>query len=285
MTILCPTDFSHTAASACRLAVRIATDRDYQVHIIHAYQPFRSAFQGQLNNEADESRARSEAQNEMEKFVRSLELGESKVSITSSLSEGTLVRAINRYTEKESVPLIVMGTEGAKGVAGSLTGSNSYYLAKDTPVPVLLVPEGYTLGGLRHAVFFTDYQPDDRVTLEAMKHVLGSHAISQCTLVHITRHQDSDEVANEEKKLLDWKLRLEEAVGIDSLQTMVVMDKEHVATIENVLKQTQADLTLITVVGGRGFFERLMKKSLARAIILNPKTPVLLVNQDSPEST
>lgn len=284
MTILCPTDFSSTAASACRLAVQIAAERGYRVHILHAYLPFRSAFQGQLGNEADKDRARLEARTGMDAFIQSLELSGSTVPVTNSLSEMGLVRALNIYTENIPVALVVMGTEGVKGVAGSLTGSNSYYLAKDTTVPVLIVPEGYTPKGLRHAVFFTDYQPDDDVTLGAMKHVLGSQAIGQCTLVHITHQQDPDVLASEEKKLLDWKLKLETGVGFDNLQTMVIVGREHVTTIEQVLAKTQADLTLITVVGGRSFFERLMQKSLARAIILNPKTPVLLVNQDRPES-
>lgn len=285
MTILCPTDFSPTATTASRLALRIAAERGYHVHVLHAYQSFQSAFQGQLNNRADEERTRIEADNDMARFISSLESSDTIVPITSSLSANSVVTAVNSYVDKNPVALIVMGTEGAKGVAGSLTGSNSYYLAKDTTVPILIVPEGHTGLSFSKSMFFTDYQPDDVLTLNAMKSVFGNEIVGGCTLVHITAEESGLGNLDEEAKLFEWKSKLEKEVGVSNLKTMIVSGREHVTTVNNVLSHAQVDLTLITVVGGRGFFERLTKKSLARAIILNPEVPILLINQGRSEMT
>src|SRR5690606_23495501 len=99
MTILCPTDFSSLATAACRVALRIASERGYNVHILHAYQQFRSAFQGQLENEADKERIRHEAHSEMKRFVGSLDLSGTKANVTYSLSEEDLVKAVHKYSE------------------------------------------------------------------------------------------------------------------------------------------------------------------------------------------
>lgn len=280
MTILCPTDFSATALTACKLALRIATKQEYRVHLLHAYAPFRSAFQGDLVNAADQERALQEAQKAMDAFIQALGLDAESTALTTSLSENDLIDAIDHYTAHTSTALIVMGTEGAKGAAGFLAGSNAYHIAKESDVPLLIVPENAVLPESGRSVFFTDYQAGDEIVLSTLRQIFGDEAAVGCTLVHITSDEHPDNITTEEAKLLEWKQRLEEAVAIKGLRTKIVSDEEHIDTVNDVLEISEADLALLTVVDGRNFFERLTKKSLAKAVILNPTTPILLVKQN-----
>lgn len=285
MTILCPTDFSSLATAACRVALRIASERGYNVHILHAYQQFRSAFQGQLENEADKERIRHEAHSEMKRFVGSLDLSGTKANVTYSLSEEDLVKAVHKYSEDVPVALVILGTEGATGLAGALVGSNSYNLAKNATVPVLIIPDGYVDGDYNRTIFFTDYQVSDVETLRAMKLVFGSDKANHCTLIHITDSDDAEEVTKLEQNLSEWRDHLGAELGLAGLNFSVVLGEEHIATVNNILKSQQAGLALLTVIGGRNFFERIAKKSLARAIILNPCVPVFLFNHDRSEKS
>lgn len=281
MTILCPVDFSATALAATKLALNIAAKHGYRVHLIHAYAPFRSAFQGDMVNAADQNRALQEAQMGMNTFLKTLEGHENGVALTTDLSDRDLVNAINQYAPQMQAALVVMGTKGAKGAAGLLTGSNAYQIAKDSDVPLLIVPESAVFTESGRSIFFTDYQADDAITLNTLKHILGDEAAARCTLVHITPNEQPDDVTSEGDKLLKWKRQLEDATGIKGLGARVVPDKEHIDTVNEVLKAAEADLALLTIVGGRSFFERLTKKSLAKAIILNPTTPILLAKQNN----
>ena len=90
--------------------------------------------------------------------------------------------------------------------------------------------------------------------------------------------QIAEHYSEEGKIRLDnWKDKLVEESGYSrSVETSLVEDKENIDTVNTLIDQLQADLCLLTLVGGRNFFEKLFHKSLARAIILNPEVPVLL---------
>ncbi len=68
-TYLIPTDFSDNSLLAARQAVALAVRTGADVHLLHAYRPFRSGFQVSEKNEEDRQAALSEAQLEMESFI------------------------------------------------------------------------------------------------------------------------------------------------------------------------------------------------------------------------
>ena len=77
----------------------------------------------------------------------------------------------------------------------------------------------------------------------------------------------------------DWKAHLEQKTGWVGLATELVSGSERVEVVDQIIDTLDADLTLLTLVDRTGFFERRFHKSLARAIVLNPKTPVLLTTE------
>ncbi|WP_149915226.1 universal stress protein [Sphingobacterium cavernae] len=271
-TLLVPTDFSNNAFVATTYALGLARLLNADVHIIHAYRPLYSAFQSQLANETDAQRAGIEAQKRMTDFLEKLD-NAGKVQIRTSIVRDHLKEALHTYLlSDDTVSFIVMGTHGASGQRKDLLGSNTYDVAKTIQIPLLIIPE-YTKGfNLEHAVFFTDYQKDDVLILKAMMELYDACCPS-CTMVHIAEH-----LSEEGKTRLDnWKDKLVEESGYSrSVETSLVEDKENIDTVNTLIDQLQADLCLLTLVGGRNFFEKLFHKSLARAIILNPEVPVLL---------
>src|SRR5690606_23825705 len=113
-TILVPTDFSSNALTATRYALEIAKKIGANIHILHAYRPFTSAFQSPLANEADVQRATMGAKKGLTEFMENVE-DDPHVSVTSSIEKNGILEAITSFIEENNVCLVVMGTHGASG--------------------------------------------------------------------------------------------------------------------------------------------------------------------------
>lgn len=274
-TILVPTDFSNNALVATRYAIELAKKIEASIHILHAYRPFTSAFQSTSANEGDEKRAKLDAEKGLVGFLEKLDRG-SEISVTSSLIKNGLLEAIINYIAENDVFLVVMGTHGASGTRKDLLGSNTYDVAKTVPCPLLVVPEHTNSFQLERVVFFSDYQHGDIQSLRSFDNLFGKLTLS-CTLVHI--HEKSAEPKeSDQQKLVEWKTRLENETAYKNLTTELARASENVDSVQKILQQLHADMTLITRNDSRNFFQKSLKKSLARAIILNPHTPVLLTS-------
>src|SRR5690554_3661 len=271
--IVVPTDFSNNALVAAKYALQFAAQQDYEVHLLHAYQPFTSAFQNPRAMQKDESKIREQAEAEMRGFLGKLGTTEAS-KISSSITQGTLVDSLTQFVKDQTVGLIIMGTHGASGTRKDVLGSNTYDVAKSSPVPLIVVPEHVTEFRMDKAVFFTDYQASDKQTLQAFKDVVSGRPVP-CTLIHIVPKSNQD--TQQDGKLDDWKQQLKAETGYDLLHSEIARDREKLARVNVIIDDLAADLSILTLVGGRGFFEKLFHKSLARQIILNPKRPVLLV--------
>lgn len=272
-TIVVPTDFSNNALVAAKYALQFAAQQDYEVHLLHAYVPFTSAFQNPRAMQNDESKIREQAEAEMRDFLA--QLGTTEASkISSSIAQGTLVDCLTQFAKAQPVGLIIMGTHGASGTRKDVLGSNTYDVAKASPVPLIVVPEHITEFRLDKAVFFTDYQASDKQTLQAFKDVVAGRPVP-CTLVHIA--PDAKEDPQQALKLEEWKQQLKRDTGYDLLHGEIARDREKLARVNVIIDDLAADLSILTLIGGRGFIEKLFHKSLARQIVLNPKRPVLLV--------
>ncbi|MFC3196726.1 universal stress protein [Parapedobacter deserti] len=272
-TILVPTDFSNNATAATRYAIWLARKLRHNVHILHAYLPFTSAFQSPNANETEEQRARLGAEKSMATFLAGFE-DMNGVQISHSLVKNTLVAAVEEYVERNPTAILIMGTHGASGTRRDILGSNTYDVSKSVSVPLLVVPDQPVRFDIGHVAFFTDYHKDDVQSLNDIKAVFGD-ALEKCTLVHVVGEGVVPTEADTQK-LEDWKSSLAQQTGFERLDAQLIQGKENVEVVEETVDRLQADLTLLTLVGGRNFLENLLHKSMAKTIIISPKTPVFL---------
>ena len=273
-TILVPSDFSKNALVAARYALGFALQSGYKLHFIFAYQPFKSAFQTMADNEAERKEAQLDSEERMEAFREALgDTGE--VSTCYGVAQGHLVKCLEDFIRKEPVAFIVMGTHGESGPRKDIMGSNTYDVAISLSIPLVIVPETASGFNLDHVLFFTDFQQADVHTLEAFKDIVGeSHR--QVTLVHIV--EDISEEKAREAQLHEWKDRLQRETGNAALDTELVSGDENLYIINHIIERLHGDLTLLTLKREKRFLDRLFYKSLAKAIVLNPKVPVLLTS-------
>lgn len=277
-TILSLTDFSNNSLIATRYSLELARKMQARVHILHAYQPFTSAFQSSSANQKDEQQAKINAEKELSEFIDKLGTN-LNIPVTSSVTRNNLVEAVNHYIQKENICLVVMGAHGVSGARLDLLGNNTYDVARDVSRPLLIVPEQTSSFKLENIVFFTDYQQGDIKSLKSFDELFGG-VLASCTLVHI--HEGKDTPTDDDLlTLTQWKTTLEKEVGINSLSAEIMHVPENIESINQISSRLKADMILITLIDSRPFFEKLLHKSLAKAIILNAQTPVLLTSEDT----
>lgn len=274
-SILVPTDFSTHALTAARYALEIGRQQQCPVHIMHAYTSFRSAFQSELANKSDEERAQIEATSGLDAFIASLGEDSTSSSVSSSLFKGQLLEGIEAATKKYGVSLLVMGTNGASGLKYGLLGSNTFNVAKSSGVALLVVPPQVDRFSIDKVVFFSDYQQQDMITLKALASLFGKDIVA-CHLVHI-HGKPSAPTPEDHERIKSWQKKLIAHTGMDQLIPELVQGEEHVTVVNDIIDRLQAGIAVLTLPE-KGFFEKLVNKSLAKAIIHQPKLPVLLVN-------
>ena len=196
-----------------------------------------------------------------------------------SITDGQLVECIKKFCLEVPVAFIIMGTHGASGPRKDIIGSNTHDVATSVGIPLVIVLENNRGFKMEQVVFFTDFQKGDVNTLEAFKDITGANQRS-LRLVHISEETDGSE--NQDRQALeDWKTRLHKETGYEDLRTELVSGDQNINIINHILDRLDADLTLLTLTQKRNFFDRLFYKSLAKAIVLNPRTPVLLTSASS----
>src|SRR5690606_10807630 len=111
-SILIATDFSENASAATRSALVLARKWGAAAHLMHAYLPFSSAFQSKHDNEKDEQRATTEAQERLDRFVDTLKDDKTGVPLTAVLVKANVKDATEQYVTELDIQLVVMGSHG-----------------------------------------------------------------------------------------------------------------------------------------------------------------------------
>jgi universal stress protein A len=136
--ILVPVDFSAHSEQAVRVAAELARRYDAALNIIHVYEPIAYALpEGYVlmsNEQLKELWSRLEKDLDAEKKL-AVEGGAPRVE--THLLQGLAVDEICGVAKKQSFDLIVMGTQGRRGLSHLLVGSVAERVLRLAPCPVL----------------------------------------------------------------------------------------------------------------------------------------------------
>ncbi len=138
-SILVPIDFGRPSEHALAFAVDLAAQLGASVHVITTYElPLASFPDGALVASADiVSRLIEAAQAGLDRACAPFKDG--KVTVTSHLEQGDPRETILAVAPDQNFSLIVMGTNGRKGIARALMGSTTEAVIRVSEIPVLTV--------------------------------------------------------------------------------------------------------------------------------------------------
>jgi nucleotide-binding universal stress UspA family protein len=159
--VLCPTDFSQAADHAIAYAAKLCKNLGAELTLLNVQSvfslPVEEVVKGKyLATEQAREKLDEQSYQVMDVFGISC-LSEIEAS-NSRLSDIIIQRA-------KDFDLIVMGTNGANDYYEFFFGSGSYQVAKESSVPVLLIPVGCGYQDIANIVFAFDYEHEEYLPL------------------------------------------------------------------------------------------------------------------------
>jgi nucleotide-binding universal stress UspA family protein len=178
--ILVPCDFSKPAINAFRFALDIATQSKGVIHLLHVIElPILhdTVLMPVLNFEEQLLKdLRVSAEDRFKKLTDKYPTGDVNVKFTVQF--GSVSRMIQDYIEKESVDLVLMGSNGATGMREFFIGSNAEKIVRNAPVPVLVM-KNYYKGPIKNIVFpntlDTEHQEELTMKVKALQSFFKAH--------------------------------------------------------------------------------------------------------------
>jgi nucleotide-binding universal stress UspA family protein len=137
--ILCPIDGSKAAQRSLREAARLASSLDAELLVLHIVDnsgflvlpPQGSPVYGYMQDEG---------KNILKKAVKSAQKECGNVrSKLAEIRKGRVAKEIVATARQSRADLIIMGTNGRRGLASLVLGSDAAAVVATSPVPVLLV--------------------------------------------------------------------------------------------------------------------------------------------------
>ena len=292
-TVLHPTDFSPESQHAFQYAYELAERRDAELHLLHVAtflgdDPLRTAFDVSLDEDEFYKQVHDEADEKMKELIETVET--SSVPVRRVHSRGTApAPVITEYAEKQNIDVIVMGTEGRRGVSRLVMGSVAAEVVRNAPCTVFTVRDGATEmpSGVERVLTPVDLSEFSRPLLRAARDLTASLNAS-LDVLHVveplpfpvplvgavTIHDLIPDPIDQAKRQLD---RLVETSGGLPVSTSTHVAEGHAATtIAEEAEKNDVDLIVMSSHGRTGA-ERVVLGSVTARVVRRAPCPVCVV--------
>ncbi|GGD92014.1 universal stress protein [Planktosalinus lacus] len=162
--ILFPTDFSENSLNALKYAIEANKDENCEFIMLHAYEVNGyvegSKFEAEpINSKIEEAQEQSE--NALNKIKNKFELDstQTKHSFKTVSKNYTLIDAINEQLRKNTIDVIIIGTQGSTGRYELDYGSNTIAIMENIKnCPILAIPRNERFTGFKEIVLANGYK-------------------------------------------------------------------------------------------------------------------------------
>ncbi len=155
--ILVPTDFSTRADNALKVAAQIARKNNFEIHLLHMLEipsQMNDAITG--GTPIPEIMLFIQKAKELMQHTKEKSLLEDLVVIDSiKLEKAT--QGILTYSKEHEIDLIIMGSNGASGLAEIIIGSNTEKVVRLSSTPVMVIKEETSSFEPKNIVFASDF--------------------------------------------------------------------------------------------------------------------------------
>lgn len=135
MKIIVPLDFSENSVKALEFALSLADKKNGKITLVHVVEvSYDFASQAAFALDAMFQDGEKLLKNYVVKYQGS------GVEMDYEIVEGNAAISVARIAEEREASLIVMGTQGASGIAKTLIGTTTVSLIREANCPVLVVP-------------------------------------------------------------------------------------------------------------------------------------------------
>lgn len=264
MKVIVPTDFSSLSRVALQYAARFSSQTHSPLILVHNVVLEGLPKAGVLVN-LDE-KIESNAQEDLAMLaadIRSEVTPPPDIFIETTRSHDA-VDSILEKARNHSAGLIIMGTRGASGLAGTFLGSVSAGVIRKSSLPVLVVPSQASFSG--HGEIYCAVNPADPPTENSLNQLAEiCRTLNKCPHFFCAGYDGTEP----EISTLKQKIRF---LGDSRIFTSLESDPEK--AIESFLSENPC-MILVLDPKRHSFFDRVMGKSITTKLIAQSETPIL----------
>lgn len=276
--LLVPTDFSGNAMKAATYSAEIASRTGAVVYLLHVIEPVTDnirqpySLHGKLQEEIVNARL-----TELKSLKATLADAYPDLIIKTELARGRITTAILEFAENIQADLLVMGTQGARGLKEVFLGSVTGSTLGRTKIPILVVPFEYLMEEPDAIVFATSRYEKDRLILDKIFELAGFFN----AMVHVVVFVDVDTSTADyfiynHKQLHRYLDFLKQTYPGISFTGELLEGKEFEATIEEYHQKNEVDI-ISMITYPKSFWEKLLRKSVTRKMAFHSKIPLLAI--------
>ena len=279
-TYLVPVDFSAASVNAAEFAAALSHQTDvehivllntYYVTLTETLLPTPDMV---LLSEEEIEQNVDERLGKLEQLKQSLSKKvRSGVEISTHLNRTHLVRAVVENVRAYNADLVIIGSKGNSSNNDAKLGSHVINIAKTSPVPVVVVPKGYSLVTVQRVVVACDFNKvTESVPMEALKKVLN-HKGFDLLVVNVdskNKHSTADAERRAAETALYHMLQPYEP------QYFFINDTNIISSVLRFAAEKEAQL-VIALPHKYSFLQSLIHTSVSQQLMESSAVPILIL--------
>lgn len=271
--ILFPTDFSPTSENAFVYALHLANQLNAKLTVFHHFEMPVISSSHAGTPELMGSVYETIELNHFEEFKKEVEnlraiaeeKGLSQVEMSFVLEEGLFVSNVEYLVEKESIDLIVMGTNGANNLEKKILGTNAVRVLENVKIPVLSIPTEANFQKIEKIGFATSLKESNK---EYLRQIISlARAIgAKVEVLHVVKKEEDttfDAILN------PWI----EEFGLQGVAFQTAVSQDIESGLFYLIDNYDIDV-LVTVKRKMNFLEKLFKYSVSNELNTHSYVPV-----------
>ncbi len=280
-TIVVPTDFSATAANAADYAVHFAQQvKAERIVLLHAYEipvaidPMMPGIQIPEIDGFKES-----AENRLYQFRADLLLKYVNTGIVFDILAvyGSILSALEDFSEKEPIELVVMGITGGGALEETLIGSNTVHIAEHSHIPLIIVPAKSPFRPIQKLLFSCDFYDAEKYI--PVSQIANFQQLTNAALLVFNIESEPDEFEQTFPGTVMGESFAVHSV-LESLNPTYHFShaENFVEGINQFVDENQVDL-VITVPKEHSFFAQLFSASHTKKLAFHSHVPLLVLSK------
>lgn len=273
--ILLPTDFSDNAWNAIQYALQLFKDQKCTFFLLNTYTPLiydveymnvGAAKSGLIDSMKEVSKRG------LDKTLKKIENQFKNPNHTFSTisSFNTLIHEIDELQDVKMMDFIVMGTQGATGLAEVLFGTNTVHVLKNAKCPVLIIPENFYFETPKQIAFPTDFTHFYEEELLPLKQIANLYN-SKIRIVHVNEKKNLESIQ-------DYNLSMLKVYLEDNPHTFDWMPNDTKKTYEINEFIKEHNINILAIINYKhSFIESIIKEPIVKNIGFHPIVPFLVI--------
>ena len=272
--ILFTTDFSKNADTAFHFALNIAEKHQAELILAHVFDvPNVFNYPVEYNPEDMKPGMIKDWKRTLKDFFANYD---TKVKAKFvAVEHPSVAKGILSIIKAHKPQLLVVGTRGKSRVKEVILGSTTKALVKDSPIPVLAIPDHQNRKDFDKVLYASDLREDDVQAISKLVQLVEPYQ-PEIQILHI--YPDSEYKGIEK---IEWfKELVKEHIAYERISFEILRSDDIYAALHNHMIRDNFDLLVMLEKKRSGIIDKLFHEDLVKKMEFHTRIPLLSYNED-----